>query len=162
MEKILRMKIYNTTYWKEHCFGLTSASVVEKAALLRYIGAPGRAAAGWGRAARLSCWRALPAPRAAAPGEDGCARLPTARVRAGGTYGGGRKPTEFMCLTLKLLQLQPDKEIVVEYIKNEDYKYVRLLGAPPAACGPRAPLPSCSLVHAPARWCRPATLTQLV
>ena len=34
-----------------------------------------------------------------------------------------------MCLTLKLLQIQPDKEIVVEYIKNEDYKYVRLLGA---------------------------------
>ena len=31
MEKILRMKIYNTTYWKEHCFGLTAASVVEKA-----------------------------------------------------------------------------------------------------------------------------------
>ena len=50
------------------------------------------------------------------------------RAHAGGTYGGGRKPTEFMCLTLKLLQLQPDKEIVVEYIKDEDYKYVRLLG----------------------------------
>ena len=32
------MKIYNTTYWKEHCFGLTSASVVEKAAQLRYVG----------------------------------------------------------------------------------------------------------------------------
>ena len=30
VEKILRMKIYNTTYWKEHCFGLTAASVVEK------------------------------------------------------------------------------------------------------------------------------------
>ena len=46
----------------------------------------------------------------------------------GGTFGGSRKPTEFMCLVLKLLQIQPDKEIVVEYIKNEDYKYVRLLG----------------------------------
>lgn len=33
-----------------------------------------------------------------------------------------------MCLLLKLLQLQPDKEIVVEFIKNEDYKYVRVLG----------------------------------
>jgi hypothetical protein len=33
-----------------------------------------------------------------------------------------------MCLLLKLLQLQPDKEIIVEFIKNEDYKYVRVLG----------------------------------
>ena len=33
VEKILRMKIYNTTYWKEHCFGLTAASVVEKVSL---------------------------------------------------------------------------------------------------------------------------------
>ena len=29
---------------------------------------------------------------------------------------------------LKLLQLQPEKEIIVEFIKNEDYKYVRVLG----------------------------------
>jgi len=29
---------------------------------------------------------------------------------------------------LKLLQLQPEKEIIVEFIKNEDYKYVRILG----------------------------------
>ena len=28
------------------------------------------------------------------------------------------------------LLAQPDKEIVIEYIKNEDYKYVRVLGAP--------------------------------
>lgn len=35
-----------------------------------------------------------------------------------------------MCLILKLLQLQPDKEIIVEFIKNEDYKYVRVLGEP--------------------------------
>ena len=43
--------------------------------------------------------------------------------------GGARKPAEFLCLVLKLLQLQPDKEIIVEFIKNEDYKYVRVLGA---------------------------------
>ena len=41
-----------------------------------------------------------------------------------------RAPTEFMCLLLKLLQLQPEKEIIVEFIKNEDYKYVRVLGKP--------------------------------
>jgi len=34
-----------------------------------------------------------------------------------------------MCLTLKLLQIQPDKEIIIEYIKQEDYKYLRALGA---------------------------------
>jgi len=28
-----------------------------------------------------------------------------------------------------MLQIQPEKEIVIEFIKNEDYKYVRLLGA---------------------------------
>lgn len=39
-----------------------------------------------------------------------------------------RAPTDFMCLLLKLLQLQPEKEIIVEFIKNEDYKYVRVLG----------------------------------
>ena len=33
-----------------------------------------------------------------------------------------------MCLMLKLLQLQPEKEIIVEFIRNEDYKYVRILG----------------------------------
>ena len=47
----------------------------------------------------------------------------------GGTYGGIRKPTKFMCLLLKMLQIQPDQEIVVEFIKNEEYKYVRVLGA---------------------------------
>ena len=40
----------------------------------------------------------------------------------GGTYGGNIKPTPFLCLVLKMLQIQPEKEIVVEFIKNEDYK----------------------------------------
>lgn len=47
---------------------------------------------------------------------------------AGGTYGGARKPTNFMCLILKMLQIQPSKEVVIEYIKDENFKYVRLLG----------------------------------
>lgn len=47
----------------------------------------------------------------------------------GGVYGGNTKPTPFLCLTLKMLQIQPEKEIIVEFIKNEDFKYVRLLGA---------------------------------
>ena len=83
MEKILRTKIWQSMYWKEHCFGLTAETLVDKAVQLDQVG---------------------------------------------GTYGGQVKPTNFMCLVLKLLQLQPEKEIIVEFIKNEDYKYVRLLG----------------------------------
>ncbi|OCT85018.1 pre-mRNA-splicing factor 38A-like isoform X1 [Xenopus laevis] len=47
----------------------------------------------------------------------------------GGVYGGNIKPTPFLCLTLKMLQIQPEKDIIVEFIKNEDFKYVRALGA---------------------------------
>ncbi|XP_054159189.1 pre-mRNA-splicing factor 38A-like [Oppia nitens] len=47
----------------------------------------------------------------------------------GGIYGGNVKPTPFLCLVLKLLQIQPDKDIVIEFIRQEDFKYVRALGA---------------------------------
>ena len=40
----------------------------------------------------------------------------------GGIFGGNIKPTPFICLTLKMLQIQPDKDIIVEFIKNEDFK----------------------------------------
>lgn len=47
----------------------------------------------------------------------------------GGCYGGTRRPSKFLCLVLKMLQIQPDDEIVLEFIKNKDYKYIRALGA---------------------------------
>lgn len=47
----------------------------------------------------------------------------------GGTYGGNTKPTPFLCLTLKLLQIQPQKEILYLYIEQPDFKYLRALGA---------------------------------
>ena len=47
----------------------------------------------------------------------------------GGSFGAQQKPTEFLCLLLKLLQLQPSEEIVLTYIGAEEYKYLRLLGA---------------------------------
>lgn len=47
----------------------------------------------------------------------------------GGVYGGNIKPTPFLCLTLKMLQIQPEKDIIVEFLRNEDFKYVRALGA---------------------------------
>ena len=47
----------------------------------------------------------------------------------GGIYGGNIKPSPFLCLVLKMLQIQPEKEIIIEFIRNEDFKYVRALGA---------------------------------
>ncbi|XP_026497771.1 pre-mRNA-splicing factor 38 [Vanessa tameamea] len=47
----------------------------------------------------------------------------------GGVHGGFIYPTPFLCLLLKMLQIQPEKDIVVEFIKNEEFKYVRALGA---------------------------------
>jgi len=47
----------------------------------------------------------------------------------GGVFGGNIKPSPFLCLVLKMLQIQPEKDIVIEFIKNEDFKYVRALGA---------------------------------
>jgi len=47
----------------------------------------------------------------------------------GGPYGGNNKPTRFLCLCLKMLQIQPEEGIVEEFLQNEDFKYVRALGA---------------------------------
>tara|TARA_B110000305_G_scaffold171119_1_gene189063 strand:- start:70 stop:870 length:801 start_codon:yes stop_codon:yes gene_type:complete len=50
-------------------------------------------------------------------------------TQIGGIYGGNNRATEFLCLALKMLQIAPEREIVIEFIKNEDHKYARLLGA---------------------------------
>jgi pre-mRNA-splicing factor 38A len=47
----------------------------------------------------------------------------------GGMYGEPSKPSEFLSLVLKLLQIQPGKEIIYEFITNDEFKYLRLLGA---------------------------------
>ena len=46
----------------------------------------------------------------------------------GGTYGQ-QKPTPFLCLTLKLLQLLPDRDVVLEYLHQPDFKYLSALAA---------------------------------
>ena len=46
----------------------------------------------------------------------------------GGTYGQ-QKPTPFLCLTLKLLQLLPDRDVVLEYLNQTDFKYLTALAA---------------------------------
>lgn len=47
----------------------------------------------------------------------------------GGCFGGNKKPSNFLCLILKMLQIQIEHEIIIEFINNKDYKYVTCLGA---------------------------------
>eukprot|EP00937_MAST-01D_sp_MAST-1D-sp2_P004782 g4782.t1 len=47
----------------------------------------------------------------------------------GGAYSANSKPAPFLCLLLKMLQIQPELDIVREFVQNEDYKYLRVLGA---------------------------------
>lgn len=84
IEKIVRLKIYESAYWKEKCFGLTAKTLVDRAVELKYI----------------------------------C-----------GTFGGNAKPSKFLCLFLKMLQIQPEKEIVSAFLENTTFKYMRLLAA---------------------------------
>mmetsp|Transcript_9940 Transcript_9940/g.11032 ORF Transcript_9940/g.11032 Transcript_9940/m.11032 type:complete len:388 (+) Transcript_9940:41-1204(+) len=84
IEKIMRTRIYECRYWKEHCFALQSETLVDKAVALKYVG---------------------------------------------GMYGGNKKATPFICLLLKMLQIQPEKEIILEFIRNKDYRYLRCLAA---------------------------------
>ncbi|TFK72596.1 PRP38-domain-containing protein [Pluteus cervinus] len=83
VETVIRNRIYESRYWKEHCFALTAESLIDKALDLRFIG---------------------------------------------GVYGNQR-PTEFISLLLKLLQIQPEKEILLEYLRADEFKYLRALAA---------------------------------
>ncbi|WFD35464.1 hypothetical protein MCUN1_002318 [Malassezia cuniculi] len=81
VERVIRARIYDSTYWKQDCFGLTAATLVDRAAELQYVG---------------------------------------------GTYGMLR-PSPFLCLLLKMLQLAPEREIVLEYLGATELKYVAVL-----------------------------------
>jgi pre-mRNA-splicing factor 38A len=48
---------------------------------------------------------------------------------AGGMAGEPRKPAPFLCLALKLLQVQPAREVVLELLRDPEFKYLRLLAA---------------------------------
>lgn len=84
VEKIIRMRIYDSKFWKEECFGISAELIVDKGMELRYVG---------------------------------------------GVYGGNVRPTPFICLQLKMLQIQPEKDIIIEFIRQEEFKYIRALGA---------------------------------
>jgi pre-mRNA-splicing factor 38A len=49
----------------------------------------------------------------------------------GGTYGDAQKPSPFLCLAFKLLQLGPGDDVVAEYLNygGEKFKYLRALAA---------------------------------
>ncbi|QSL64439.1 hypothetical protein MERGE_001740 [Pneumocystis wakefieldiae] len=83
IEKIIRERILDSRYYKELCFGLTAATICDRAVKIKYIG---------------------------------------------GQYLNQR-PTEFLCLAFKLLQLQPEKEIILEYLYANDFKYLQALAA---------------------------------
>ncbi|UZJ55134.1 hypothetical protein CBS101457_004454 [Exobasidium rhododendri] len=46
----------------------------------------------------------------------------------GGTFGI-QKPTAFLCLVCKLLQIQPSKDIIMEYLRFREFKYLRAVAA---------------------------------
>ncbi|KAK4561837.1 hypothetical protein LTR86_004517 [Recurvomyces mirabilis] len=83
-EKPVRDRIVDSYYWKEQCFGLNAATLLDRATELTFIG---------------------------------------------GTYGVAQRPTPFLCLAFKLLQIVPDKEIILFYLEQEEYKYLRVLAA---------------------------------
>ncbi|KAK4984266.1 hypothetical protein LTR50_006713 [Elasticomyces elasticus] len=47
----------------------------------------------------------------------------------GGIYGAAQKPSKFLCLAFKLLQLTPERDIVLHYLRQEEWKYLRALAA---------------------------------
>ena len=83
VERVIRARIYDSPYWKHDCFGLTAATLVDRAADLQYVG---------------------------------------------GTYGMLR-PSPFLCLLLKMLQLAPEREIILEYLGATELKYLRAVAA---------------------------------
>lgn len=85
-EKAVRDRIIDSYYWKEQCFGLNAATLLDRAVELAFIG---------------------------------------------GTYGVSQKPTPFLCLAFKMLQLTPERGIVEFYLEQggEEFKYLRALAA---------------------------------
>lgn len=45
----------------------------------------------------------------------------------GGLYGGAKKPTKFLCLLFKMLQMNVSEEIVMTYLGAKEYKYLNAL-----------------------------------
>lgn len=85
MEKPVRERIVDCYFWKDQCFAVNEADIVDRVvAHVTFIG---------------------------------------------GTYGDAQRPSPFLCLAFKLLQLGPSDEILTEYLEfgGEKFKYLRAL-----------------------------------
>lgn len=80
MNAILRQRVEESLYYKQHCFGLNAASLLD-----------------------LSI-----------------------KITSVGVYDNG-KPSVFACLLIKLMEIQPSKEIIMFYITQHRFKYLKLL-----------------------------------
>ncbi|KAI9742749.1 MAG: hypothetical protein M1818_003478 [Claussenomyces sp. TS43310] len=87
MEKAVRERITDSLFWKEQCFALNEADIVD--------------------------------------------RVVSHVHHIGGTYGDSQRPTPFLCLAFKLLQLAPDDDVLRAYLDygGERFKYLRALAA---------------------------------
>ncbi|KAI1472396.1 PRP38-domain-containing protein [Daldinia caldariorum] len=85
MEKAVRERIVESYFWKEQCFGVNEADVVDR--VVDHVSF------------------------------------------VGGTHGANQKPSPFLCLAFKLLQLAPDDDVLAEYLRygGERFKYLRAL-----------------------------------
>nr|5F5T_A Chain A, Crystal structure of the Prp38-MFAP1 complex of Chaetomium thermophilum [Thermochaetoides thermophila DSM 1495]5F5T_B Chain B, Crystal structure of the Prp38-MFAP1 complex of Chaetomium thermophilum [Thermochaetoides thermophila DSM 1495]5F5U_A Chain A, Prp38 [Thermochaetoides thermophila DSM 1495]5F5U_D Chain D, Prp38 [Thermochaetoides thermophila DSM 1495]5F5U_G Chain G, Prp38 [Thermochaetoides thermophila DSM 1495]5F5V_A Chain A, Prp38 [Thermochaetoides thermophila DSM 1495]5F5 len=87
MEKAVRERIVESYFWKEQCFGVNEADIVDRVVEhVRFVG---------------------------------------------GVTGVTQKPSPFLCLAFKLLQLAPGDDILKEYLYfgGEKFKYLRALAA---------------------------------
>lgn len=85
LEKPVRERIVDSYFWKDQCFALNEADVVNRVVdHVQFIG---------------------------------------------GTYGDSQRPSPFLCLAFKLLQLAPSDDILREYLDygGEKFKYLRAL-----------------------------------
>ncbi|KAI1427076.1 PRP38-domain-containing protein [Xylaria sp. FL1777] len=85
MEKAVRERIVDSYFWKEQCFGVNEADVVDR--VVDHV------------------------------------------TFVGGTYGDSQKPSPFLCLAFKLLQLAPDDDVLEAYLRHggDKFKYLRAL-----------------------------------
>lgn len=102
MEKIIRERIFESLYWKEQTFGLNGKLKLSSLPVHLQLTSGFAAATLLDRAVELTY--------------------------IGGQYGN-QKPTPFLCLAFKLLQLHPEREIILEYLNDTEFKYLRALAA---------------------------------
>lgn len=85
MEKTVKDRIIESYFYKEQCFALNEADIVDR--VVEHVNF------------------------------------------IGGTHGSMQKPSPFLCLAFKLLELAPSDEILSEYLQygGEEFKYLRAL-----------------------------------